>query len=139
AWADGWARDFNALCKTNGFLAGPSFQQRTLFDEVVKPLTQEAGTTAYFVVDALRFEMGEELYRQVEGTPATTALLKPRLAELPTVTEVGMNVLAPVEKNGRLYMSMASDIGGVRGFRAGEFIVFDPETRKRAMHDRVGG
>ena len=57
---------------------------------------QEPGTTAYFVVDALRFEMGEELFRQMEGTPATTVTLRPRLAELPTVTEVGMNVLAPV-------------------------------------------
>jgi len=139
AWADGWAREFNALCKANGFLAGHSFQQRTLFDEVVKPLTQEAGTTAYFVVDALRFEMGEELYRQLEGTPATTVMLKPRLAELPTVTAVGMNVLAPVEKNGHLHISMASDTGGVQGFRTGEFNVSDPETRKRAMHDRVGG
>ncbi|USQ82558.1 BREX-6 system phosphatase PglZ [Streptomyces phaeoluteigriseus] len=138
-WADAWAREFNALCQTHGFLAGASQQQRMLFDEVVKPLTQEAGTTAYFVVDALRFEMGEELYRQIVGTPATTVLLKPRLAELPTVTEVGMNVLAPVEKNGRLHVSMASDTGKVQGFQTGEFRVSDPETRKRAMHDRVGG
>ncbi|MEU2423697.1 BREX-6 system phosphatase PglZ [Streptomyces sp. NPDC007851] len=138
-WADAWAREFNALCKAQGFLAGASQQQRMLFDQVVKPLTQEAGTTAYFVVDALRFEMGEELYRQMEGTPATTVLLKPRLAELPTVTEVGMNVLAPVEKNGRLHVSMASDTGRVQGFQTGEFRVSDPETRKRAMHDRVGG
>lgn len=139
AWADGWAGEFNALCTANGFLAGASLQQRTLFDEVVKPLAQEAGTTAYFVVDALRFEMGQELYRQMEGTPATTVLLKPRLAELPSVTEVGMNVLAPVAKNGRLHPTMASDDTGVRGFQAGEFRVSDPETRKRAMHDRVGG
>lgn len=138
-WADGWAGEFNALCTANGFLASASLQQRTLFDEVVKPLTQEAGTTAYFVVDALRFEMGEELYREMDGTPATTVLLKPRLAELPSVTEVGMNVLAPVAKNGRLHPTMASDTGGFRGFQAGEFRVSDPETRKRAMHDRVGG
>ncbi|MTD57407.1 BREX-6 system phosphatase PglZ [Amycolatopsis pithecellobii] len=138
-WADGWAREFNTLCKTHGFLPGASYQQRTLFDEVVKPLTKEPGTTAYFVVDALRFEMGEELYRQLADTPATTVLIKPRLAELPTVTAVGMNVLAPVEKNGRLQISLAGDTGGIQGFQAGEFRVRDPETRKRAMHDRVGG
>lgn len=138
-WADVWAREFNELCEAHGFLPGASRQQRTLFDEVVKPLTQDAGTTAYFVVDAMRFEMGEELYRQLNGTPATTVLLKPRLAELPTVTEVGMNVLAPVEKNGRLHVSMASDSSRVQGFQTGEFRVSDPETRKRAMHDRVGG
>ena len=83
--------------------------------------------------------MGEELFRQMEGTPATTATLRPRLAELPTVTEVGMNVLAPVARNGRLQVSLAGDAGGVQGFQAGEFRVCDPETRKRAMHDRVGG
>jgi len=138
-WADAWAREFNALCTAHGFLPVTSHQQRTLFDEVVRPLTQEPGTTAYFVVDALRFEMGEELYRQMEGTPATTATLRPRLAELPTVTEVGMNVLAPVARNGRLQISLAGDAGGVQGFQTGEFRVCDPETRKRAMHDRVGG
>lgn len=138
-WADAWARDFNALCRAHGFLAEHSYQQRSLFDEVVKPLAQEAGTTAYFVVDALRFEMGVELHRQLEATPATTVQLKARLAELPTVTEVGMNVLAPVQKNGRLSVSMAKDTGVVQAFQAGEFSVSDPETRKRAMHDRVGG
>lgn len=139
SWADAWARDFSALCRTRGFLPDTSHQQRTLFDDVVKPLTQEAGTTAYFVVDALRFEMGEELYRQMDGTPATTVQLKARLAELPTVTAVGMNVLAPVARRGQLSPAMAKDQMGIQGFQAGEFRVFDPETRKRAMHDRVGG
>jgi hypothetical protein len=139
AWADTWAREFNALCQAEGFLPGAPLQQRTLFNDVVRPMTQEAGATAYFVVDALRFEMGEELYRQLADTPATTVALRPRLAELPTVTEVGMNVLAPVERNGRLQVSMASDTGGVQGFQTGEFRVSDPETRRRAMHDRVGG
>ena len=67
-----WARDFNALCKAHGFLAGASLQQRTIFDEVVRPLAQESGTTAFFVVDAFRFEMGEELYATLADTPATT-------------------------------------------------------------------
>ena len=138
-WADAWAREFSALCVARGFLPGAGYQQRTLFDEVVRPLAAEPGVTAYFVVDALRFEMGQELFRQMEGTPATTVTLRPRLAELPTVTEVGMNVLAPVSRNGRLQISMAGDAGGVQGFQAGEFRVFDPETRRRAMHDRAGG
>jgi hypothetical protein len=139
-WADGWARDFSALCRAQGFLPDASLQQRTIFDDVVKPMTQEAGTTAYFVVDAFRFEMGDELYRQLVDTPATTAQLKARLAELPTVTEVGMNVLAPVATNGRLRPTLSTNDGGkVLGFSTGEFRVSDQETRKRAMHDRVGG
>lgn len=140
-WADAWAREFNAMCVAHGFLPEASLQQRTLFDEVVRPLTQDAGgeTTAYFVVDALRFEMAEELCRQLAVSPSTNVQLRPRLAELPTVTEVGMNVLAPAQKAGRLLVAMSNDGASVLGFQAGEFRVSDPETRKRAMHDRIGG
>lgn len=136
-WADRWARDFNALCRDHGFLPPPALQQRTLFDEVVRPLAQEPGATAYFVVDALRYEMGEELCQSLADTPATVAQLKARFAELPTVTEVGMNVLAPVADRGRLRPTITD--GKVLGFSTGEFRVSDPETRKRAMHDRAGG
>jgi len=65
-------------------------------------MTKEPGVTAYFVVDAWRFEMAEELYQAIKDTPATVIQLKPRLAELPSVTEVGMNVLAPVVDGGKL-------------------------------------
>jgi hypothetical protein len=142
AWADAWAREFNALCRAHGFLPGAAQQQRTLFDDVVRPMAQEAGSTAFFMVDALRFEMAEELYRQLSDTPASTVQLKARYAELPTVTEVGMNVLAPVAQGGRLSPAMSYTSDGrasVAGFASGEFRVSDPETRKRAMQDRVGG
>lgn len=140
-WADAWAREFNGLCRTHGFLPGAAQQQRMLFDEVVRPMAQEPGTTAYFVVDALRYEMGEELYRQLSETPASTVHLKARLAELPSVTEVGMNVLAPVVQGGRLAPVLVNTEGraSIAGFATGEFRVSDPETRKRAMQDRVGG
>ncbi|MEZ4329857.1 MAG: BREX-6 system phosphatase PglZ [Polyangiales bacterium] len=141
AWADAWAVDFNALCKSQGFLPGSALQQRTLFEDVVRPMTQETGPTVYFVVDALRFEMGVELFRELQRGPdttGTTMLLKARLCELPSVTEVGMNVLAPVAQNGRLQPKL-DDTPKVLGFQAGEFRVTNPETRRRAMNDRVGG
>ena len=135
-WADAWARDFNRLCAREGFLPPAALQQRTLFDDVVRPQTQD-GTTALFVVDAFRFEMGEALYRAIEPTAATSAHLGARLAELPTCTEIGMNALAPVARSGRL----SPVIRGERfaGFTTGEFRVSDPDTRRRAMFDRVGG
>ncbi len=138
-WADAWSRDWNLLCRRHGFLPASNLQQRTLFDEVVKPLVEDGSTTAYFVIDAFRYEMGQELHRQLVDTAATEVHLKPRLAELPTLTEVGMNVLAPVCKNGQL--SPAFSTGGKKllGFSTGEFRVSDAETRRRAMHDRVGG
>ena len=101
-------------------------------------MTQDAGTTALFVIDAFRYEMGDELYRALADTPATTVHLKSRLAELPTDTPVGMNALAPVASNGRLSVVSTSS-GGIAGFSTGEMRVTDPESRKRAMFHRVGG
>lgn len=136
-WADAWARGFSAFCKTNGFLPEPALQQRTIFDDAVKPIVADDGPTAYFVIDALRYEMAEELFQAFADSAGTTAKLGARFAELPTVTEVGMNVLAPVARAGRL--SAGEMAGGFSGFSTGEFRVHDPKTRCRAMHDRVGG
>jgi len=136
-WADAWAKGFSAFCRSNGFLPEPPLQQRTLFDDVVKPIVADDGPTAYFVIDALRYEMAEDLFRAFDEASGTTAKLAARFAELPTVTEVGMNALAPVARGGRLAAGDAA--GGFTGFSAGEFRVNTPETRRRAMQDRVGG
>jgi len=142
AWADQWSRGFNGLCVAAGFVPQAPMQQRTVFDEVVLPFTRQPGTTAYFVVDALRFEMGVELARALEGMSATSVVVTPRLAELPSVTEVGMNVLAPVATAGRLQPDIRKSATGrykIEGFNTGVFRVSSPDTRKRAMQDRVGG
>lgn len=136
-WANAWGRGFNAVCSAHGFLPDGTRQQRTLFDEAVKPLAAGNGTTAYFVVDALRYEMGCELQKAIEDTARTDIQLAWRLAELPTVTEVGMNLLAPVVKAGKLQLELSG--GRIAGFSTGGFRVHDPETRRRAIHDRIGG
>ena len=136
AWADAWAEDFNALCERSGFTPPSPLQQRNLFEEVVRPHAQEE-LTAFFVVDALRYEMGEELRRAFDQAAQSTVQLDARFAELPTNTEVGMNALAPVADGGKLKPAMKA--GAFRGFSTGDFRVKDPETRRRAMHDRIGG
>jgi hypothetical protein len=144
-WADRWAIAFNALCKEHGFLPGPGLQQRQLFAEEVEPLlrnaqNRESQRCALFLVDALRYEMAIELFQQLQDTPASTVQLKARLAELPTVTEVGMNVLAPVVVQGRLSPNLSSSDGGtILGFRAGEFLVNNPDSRRRAMEACTAG
>ena len=138
-WADQWARDFNDTCREHGFLPPTTLQQRTLFDDVVLPAARERGTTALFLIDALRYEMAQELYRQLEATPATTTHLRARLAELPSVTEVGMNALPPVARNARLRPTLTPYNDRITGFSTGAFRVHDPDTRKRAMLERVGG
>ena len=144
-WADRWAIAFNTTCKEHGFLPEPGLQQRQLFHEEVEPMLRQAQNRetqrcAVFLVDALRYEMAIELFQQLQDTPASTVQLKARLAELPTVTEVGMNVLAPVVSQGRLSPSLSSSDGGsIQGFRAGEFLVNNPDTRLRAMQARTAG
>lgn len=134
-WADTLARDFTVTCVQHGFLPEASLQQRTLFEQVVMPLCAGSEKVAYFVVDAFRYEMAADLVEEMQG-PGTVVELRPRLAELPTITAVGMNVLAPVATGGRL--SPALETGDFKGFRTGEFTVREPEDRARAMAERSG-
>lgn len=133
-WADQLARDFAAIGKSSGFLPSDTLQQRTLFEQVVLPMTKSSEKVAFFVVDALRFEMAAELAQDLKAGSGTVVDLKARLAELPTITSVGMNVLAPVSKAGRLQVA-----GTFQGFKTGEFTVNTPETRARAMGLRAVG
>jgi hypothetical protein len=132
SWADQVAADFAKVCRANGFLPDASLQQRQVFDQVVQPLAADE-KVAFFLLDAFRFEMATELLDDLKA-PGTVVELKPRLAELPTVTSVGMNVLAPVVQAGRLNVA-----AGFGGFKTGEFTVRAPEDRARAIGQRTAG
>jgi hypothetical protein len=136
AWADLLARDFGALCRDHGFLPGRGLQQRTFFEEVVQPLVQDGERVVVFLVDAFRYEMAQELLTDLGGGGASVSL-RARLAELPTLTAVGMNVVAPVQEGGRLQVLLQD--GAFKGFRRGEFKVNDPKSRARAMGERAFG
>lgn len=132
AWADQLAQDFAQLCEREGFLPEADLQQRTLYEQVIHPLTQSNAKVAYFLIDAFRYEMATELLSEIEGS-GSNVTLKARYAELPTITSVGMNVLAPVSKNG--YLTLAGTQGFI-GFKTGEYTVNNPERRVRAIGDR---
>jgi hypothetical protein len=132
-WADTLCRDFTALCKEHGFLPNATLQQRTLFEQIVHPLTHGGEKVALFVIDAFRFEMATELVEEL-GSGGAMVKLEPRLAELPTITSVGMNALAPVSQAGRLVVA-----GEFAGFKTGEFTVRKPDERARAMGTRSAG
>lgn len=131
-WADQLAQDFAAICELESFLPEPDLQQRTLYDQVVHPLTQANRKVAYFLVDAFRYEMATELLSEFEAA-GTTAVLKGRYAELPSITAVGMNTLAPVSKAGRLTLAGSNDF---KGFKVGEYTVRSPDDRFRAMREK---
>lgn len=133
AWADQLTGDFAGLCTEHGFLPPPELQQRNLFEQVVHPLTLTGEKVAIFMIDAFRFEMATELVDELVGV-GTVVDLKPRLAELPTITSVGMNVLAPVTHGDRLTLA-----GIFQGFKTGEYTVRRPDDRARAMGMRSAG
>ncbi|ESA32469.1 hypothetical protein N836_26035 [Leptolyngbya sp. Heron Island J] len=131
AWANGWAESFAQICEHQSFLPDSSLQQRTLYEDVVHPLLESGAKVAYFLVDALRYEMAAELRNTLQGS-GTQVILKARYGELPTLTSVGMNAVVPTAKGGKLTLAK----GDFKGFKTGEFTVKDPDTRVRAMCDR---
>jgi hypothetical protein len=80
-WADNLAEDFTAICTAEGFLPEENLQQRTLYEQVVHPLTQSDKKVAYFIIDAFRYEMATELLQELENT-SPTVTLKARYAHL---------------------------------------------------------
>lgn len=136
-WADELATAWAELATTHGALPPAELQQRTLFNDEVLPHCAEE-LTAYFMVDALRFEMGRVLADSLDVTRSAEVVVRARLCELPSVTEVGMNALAPVVlPDGRLAMDVTID--GISGLRAGSVRIADPEQRRKLIHDKAGG
>ena len=84
--ADGFAQ----VLRKAGWTVSGTLHQTRVYPEVVQTM---GGRVAYFFVDALRFEMGVELIRQLEGEQELT--LRPAIAALPTITPVGMAALLP--------------------------------------------
>ncbi len=65
-----------------------------VFDELVSPLLQESGRrVALFLVDALRYELGVALEKELSEDDSVT--LQVSCAQLPSVTSVGMAGLLP--------------------------------------------
>ncbi len=137
-WADALAGQFAKLCEDFGPLPSPDLRQRQVYEQFVHPIIEAGERVAFFMVDALRFEMVEDLKLFFQSKKYNVSL-SARLAELPTLTEVGMNALAPVSYNGRL-KPVISD-RAFEGFRSGsQFTVKAPADRVRAMETRsVGG
>ena len=84
--ADGFAKALSASAWT---VPGALHQTR-IYPEVVQAM---GGRVAWFFVDAMRYEMGVELARQIEG--AKDLRVRAAVAALPSITPVGMAALLP--------------------------------------------
>ena len=84
--ADGFA----AALRQGGWSVAQALPQACIHPDVVQTMP---GRVAYVLVDAMRYEMGAELARHLDGAQDLT--LRPAIAALPTITTVGMAALLP--------------------------------------------
>ncbi len=99
------AERFWLALERDKWVVSDALQQTKIWVKKVAPVS---GRIAIFHVDALRFEMGMELARQL--SEAKDLLVEPAIAVLPSITPLGMAALLPgaaesysvVESGGRL-------------------------------------
>lgn len=86
---DRLAQGFTAALEAASWDTGSVTQQTSTFD-LVKP---SQGPVAYFLVDAMRYEMGAELAARLKDHAEVS--IKPAIGVLPSITVTGMAALMP--------------------------------------------
>ena len=84
--ADGFSR---ALVESS-WTVSDALHQTRIYPDVVEAM---GGRVAYFLVDAMRYEMGVDLARQLKQSKDVT--VRPAIAALPSITPLGMAALLP--------------------------------------------
>lgn len=119
-------RLFIRYLETDGWPIAGRLANASVFDRFIAPRLQESGRrVAMFLIDALRYELGVELYKQLadEGTVEVHGAC----AQLPTVTPVGMASLLPG----------ASDHLQIKSVD-GQAVPFMGEDRVKDLSQRLG-
>jgi hypothetical protein len=100
-------RRFIELVGTKGWPVEGGLRATQVFDRTIAPLLENRGTrVAFFLVDALRYELAVALERQLSGKHPCR--LAPVCAQLPTTTQVGMAALLP-KADGNLFLKRIGD------------------------------
>lgn len=92
------------------------------------------GKTAYILVDALRYEMALELINGFGDE--FQVVISPAIAQLPTITEVGMAALMPGADGG---MELVDAGAGKVGIRINDTLLKDRVTRVKHFESEVAG
>jgi len=124
AMADGFAK---ALGKA-GWTASASLHQTRVFSEVV---SERPKPVAYFLVDAMRFEMGVELSERLPKTSEVS--VRHAVGALPSITPIGMAALQP----GASASFSVVEQGGKLGGRIEDVFLPDLASRKKLAAARV--
>lgn len=123
-------RGFVASLKDSGWAIPGLLQQTNVY---ARKVVNGGGSVAYFLVDAMRYEMGVELARQLDG--AEQLSLEPALAAVPTITPVGMAALLPGAEGS---FSVVEN-GGKLSVRIDGALVGSLKDRQKAWKGRVPG
>lgn len=100
---------FTRHLKNTGWPIPGLLANADVFDRVVAPKLQQNGyKVAYLMIDALRYELGAALEKQLIDDGVVE--LKPALAQLPSITSVGMTSLLP---GAGQQLSLRNDDGSV--------------------------
>jgi hypothetical protein len=124
AMAEGFGK---ALVKAN-WTAAVSMHQTQVYKEVV---TERPKPVAYFLVDAMRFEMGVELAGRLPKNAEVA--VRPAIGALPSITPIGMAALLP----GASSSFSVVEQGGELGARIGEAFLPDLVARRKFAAARV--
>lgn len=132
------AEAFTAVLDAADFTIAEMLHQENIFPNLVAPLIkagkESRSKPAYIWVDAMRFEMGRELVDGLGGD--FEVKLVPGIAQLPTITEVGMSALLPgADKGAQLVEVGASKVG----LKIGEVALKDRADRIKYLREQVGG
>ena len=102
------------------------------FETQVKPLLEE-GKTAYVWVDALRFEMARELGEVLQGDFEID--LRPAIAAIPSITEIGMAALLPHADQSAKVVAMGN---GKLGLEIDGTLIKDRKDRVAFLKQHAG-
>jgi hypothetical protein len=81
-------KGFATALQHAGWVIDGQLQQTEIYDDIVQPMP---GRVAYFLVDALRYEMGADLAERLSAHGEVT--IRPAIGVLPSITPTGMAAL----------------------------------------------
>lgn len=91
---DNWQQHIDS---TQGWDTAPTLRQDQFFEHWVGEFRQDQVKVAVVISDALRYEIGQEIVREIEEEDRFTADIEPMLSMLPSYTQLGMAALLPQE------------------------------------------
>ena len=118
--------------ENEGWPPEKSLKQTRVFSDFIAPALEKREKTAYFLVDSLRYEMGQDLGEAMHEVGEVKVLHAAGM--VPTVTDLGMAALLPnsdgalslVVNNGKIVPSL------------GDKLVPDSQERMKRLQDQFG-